>query len=116
MINLVMSHCKLIASTSHCDNDKKQHEEHPQNSLLSKCSYNPRRPPPAECFTEDAAANCRNQSLLYYNKSCISIDSYCSIGNLSSYNETYCEDLITGEIKKAEGSVPRISASEDYFK
>ncbi|ROT69479.1 putative sodium- and chloride-dependent glycine transporter 1-like isoform X3 [Penaeus vannamei] len=69
-----------------------------------------------ECFTEDAAANCRNQSLLYYNKSCISIDSYCSIGNLSSYNETYCEDLITGEIKKAEGSVPRISASEDYFK
>lgn len=72
--------------------------------------------PPVECFTEDAAANCRNQSLFYYNKNCIDIDSYCGIGNLTSYNETYCEDLLTGDIKKAEGAVPRISASEDYFK
>ncbi|XP_063599881.1 sodium- and chloride-dependent glycine transporter 2-like [Penaeus indicus] len=69
-----------------------------------------------ECFTEDAAASCRNQSLFYYNKTCIDISSYCGVGNLTMHNETYCENPVTGDIKKAEGAVPRISASEDYFK
>ncbi|XP_042873249.1 sodium- and chloride-dependent glycine transporter 2-like [Penaeus japonicus] len=70
-----------------------------------------------ECFTEDAAANCRNQSLFYYHKECIDLESYCGIVNMTGFNQTYCaEDAEGTMMKAAEGAIPRISASEDYFK
>lgn len=70
-----------------------------------------------ECFTEDLSANCRNQSLFYYNKTCVDIQQYCGIVNHLDYNETYCQDPSNSSVVvEADGIVPKISASEDYFK
>ncbi|XP_066984768.1 sodium- and chloride-dependent glycine transporter 1-like [Macrobrachium rosenbergii] len=69
------------------------------------------------CFTEDASAGCRNQSLFYYNKTCISVDDLCSFGNLAPYDEDSCVDPGNSSyIVNAESTISRISASEDYFK
>ncbi|XP_068220313.1 sodium- and chloride-dependent glycine transporter 2-like [Palaemon carinicauda] len=69
------------------------------------------------CYTEDASANCRNQSLYYYNRTCISIDEICNIGNLSAFNDSSCVDPSNSSIiTDAESSVTRLTASEDYFK
>ncbi|XP_045613424.1 sodium- and chloride-dependent glycine transporter 2 [Procambarus clarkii] len=69
------------------------------------------------CFTEDLAGACRNQSLYYYNKSCVSVQEYCSVAKLDALNETHCKspNNDTGSTL-ADGAVTRISASEDYFR
>ncbi|XP_042873256.1 sodium- and chloride-dependent glycine transporter 1-like [Penaeus japonicus] len=71
-----------------------------------------------ECYSQDAAAACRNQSLFYYNKSCIAVDAYCGLRGLREYNSTHCFDPRNDAfaISEAEGSLPRISPSEDYFR
>lgn len=67
------------------------------------------------CFTSQEQKACQNQSLQYYNRSCITTDDYCALSNMTSYNETYCTDggnttvLLSATLKT-------ISASEDYFK
>nr|XP_045613817.1 sodium- and chloride-dependent glycine transporter 2-like [Procambarus clarkii] len=70
-----------------------------------------------ECFVEDAARVCRNQSLYYYNRSCLSTQEYCSLSNLTNYNETHCySHQVPGEVRAVESVVYRISASEDFFR
>ncbi|KAK3878646.1 hypothetical protein Pcinc_016725 [Petrolisthes cinctipes] len=69
------------------------------------------------CFTEDAAANCRNQSMLYFNHSCLSVSDYCDVANLTSYNDTHCANpLDPNEITNTDKVLTKITASEDYFK
>ncbi|XP_037799616.1 sodium- and chloride-dependent GABA transporter 2-like, partial [Penaeus monodon] len=39
-----------------------------------------------ECYSQDAAAACRNESLFYYNRTCITVDEYCGLRGLGMYN------------------------------
>ncbi|XP_071516724.1 sodium- and chloride-dependent betaine transporter-like [Panulirus ornatus] len=69
------------------------------------------------CFTEQAAAICTNQSLHYYNKTCLSTLEYCGLAHLVSYNQTHCYNPSEpNNIKAVEDAVRRIYASEDFFK
>ncbi|KAK4318107.1 hypothetical protein Pmani_010875 [Petrolisthes manimaculis] len=69
------------------------------------------------CFTEDEAANCRNQSMLYFNHTCLSVSDYCDVANLTSLNDTHCVNpLDSDEITGTDKVLTKITASEDYFK
>ncbi|KAB7505482.1 Sodium- and chloride-dependent glycine transporter 2 [Armadillidium nasatum] len=46
--------------------------------------------PLPHCFTYEGLSDCRNLSLHYYNKTCHTIEEYCSLSNLMSYNSTHC--------------------------
>lgn len=67
-----------------------------------------------ECYTEELAASCRNQSMYYYNSTCVSSEVYCKAAGLKALNATHCQSAAS--MKLAEGAVSRISASEDYFR
>ncbi|XP_071526972.1 sodium- and chloride-dependent glycine transporter 2-like [Panulirus ornatus] len=70
-----------------------------------------------ECFAEQASDVCRNQSLYYYNRTCLSPDDYCGLANLTSYNETHCYNPSEPNVTKAAvGSVYRFYSSEDFFR
>lgn len=58
---------------------------------------------------------CRNQSLYYYNKTCVDVEEYCGLANFKIFNNTYCVNS-TGSAVPAEGVIEKITASEDYFK
>lgn len=77
---------------SHCDNDFNSHL----------------------CYTEDKAMECMNQTMYYYNKTCLPVQEYCALANFSTFNETYCVNT-TGSAVAAEGVIDKITASEDYF-
>ncbi|XP_063607516.1 sodium- and chloride-dependent glycine transporter 2-like [Penaeus indicus] len=71
-----------------------------------------------ECYSQDAAAACRNESLFFYNKTCITVDEYCGLRGLGAHNATHCFDPRNESfgVSEAEGSIPRISPTEDYFR
>ncbi|XP_050738514.1 sodium- and chloride-dependent glycine transporter 2-like [Eriocheir sinensis] len=71
------------------------------------------------CYTEDKAMECKNQSLYYFNNSCVGVAEYCGLVKLSTFNETHClnsSDTTESAIKSADGAVGKITASEDYFR
>lgn len=62
---------------------------------------------------------CKNQSLYYFNKTCVNLNEYCGIAKLVGHNETHClnsSDTTDSRFKEADGAVGRITASEDYFR
>lgn len=73
---------------------------------------------PEECYSQDAAAACRNESLFFYNKSCITVDEYCGLRGFGVHNASHCFDPKNESfgVSEAEGIVPRISPTEDYFR
>ena len=55
--------------------------------------------------------------MLFYNNTCVDVDTFCGIKNLIEFNETHCTDPNKSNIvTPTTGLVKRISASEDYFK
>ena len=58
---------------------------------------------------------CKNQTLYYYNKTCVDIDKYCGLAQQTVFNETHCLNA-TGDPNNAEGVLDKITASEDYYK
>ncbi|KAL7630471.1 UNVERIFIED_CONTAM: hypothetical protein RMT77_019358 [Armadillidium vulgare] len=69
------------------------------------------------CFTYEGLSDCRNLSLYYYNKTCHTIEEYCSFSNLMSYNSTHCYSGVNTTIAiEAESTITRISSSEDYYR
>lgn len=69
------------------------------------------------CFTEDAARLCRNDSLYYFNKTCVDVADVCGLKSLSAYNETFCFDPKNeSHIIGVDKTYEKLSASEDYFK
>lgn len=65
------------------------------------------------CYTNDGANACRNQSLFFYNNSCIDSEEYCDISGYPVFNESHCTD---GNMSKAADLVAtRAIAAEDYF-
>ncbi|XP_069938447.1 sodium- and chloride-dependent glycine transporter 1-like isoform X1 [Cherax quadricarinatus] len=70
-----------------------------------------------ECFTEEDASVCKNNSLYYYNRTCLDTHEYCSLASLSDYNDTHCYSPENHDvIREADGAVYRMSASEDFFR
>jgi len=70
-----------------------------------------------DCYTMEAAAECKFLGLHYYDGQCYASEDYCSISGFSLLNETYCVSPSNiSDIRGVEGIVPRISASEDFFK
>ncbi|XP_042237525.1 sodium- and chloride-dependent glycine transporter 1-like [Homarus americanus] len=69
------------------------------------------------CFTELDAAPCKNQSLYYYNKTCVSVSDYCHVAGLVEHNQTHCQDPLntTTTILSANSAIRKISAAEDYL-
>ena len=67
------------------------------------------------CYVEEAAMACRNESLYYYNKTCVDVTEYCGLAKFSVFNETHCLNS-TGDPNIADGVLEKITASEDYFK
>lgn len=71
------------------------------------------------CYSEDQAKECKNQSLYYFNNSCVGVQEYCSLAKLGAFNETHCinsSDTTASAIKSADGAIEKITASEDYFR
>ncbi|CAL4122377.1 unnamed protein product [Meganyctiphanes norvegica] len=70
-----------------------------------------------DCYTTEAAEECKSLGLHYYDGKCYAPDDYCSMGGFSLLNETFCvSPSNNSDIRGVEGIVPRISASEDFFK
>lgn len=67
------------------------------------------------CFTQENWLECRNQSLYYYNNTCISAEERCGIIGFDAFNETMCING-TDYYLAAERAVTRVFPSEDYFK
>ncbi|XP_047486282.1 sodium- and chloride-dependent betaine transporter-like isoform X2 [Penaeus chinensis] len=72
----------------------------------------------SDCFTDAEAERCKNSSLVYYNRTCLSVGDYCGLAGLGGLNETHCHDPANGSawVRPVETVLARISASEDYFK
>ncbi|XP_037799618.1 sodium- and chloride-dependent betaine transporter-like [Penaeus monodon] len=70
------------------------------------------------CFTDAEAEACKNSSLVYYNRTCLSVGDYCGLAGLGEFNKTHCHDPANGSawVRPVETVLTRISASEDYFK
>ncbi|XP_066984522.1 sodium- and chloride-dependent glycine transporter 1-like isoform X1 [Macrobrachium rosenbergii] len=66
------------------------------------------------CYSNAEAMLCMNQSLYYYNRTCLSVDDYCQISQLTAHNLTHCNHS-DGPVL-ANGLLPKISPSEDFFK
>ncbi|XP_064112522.1 sodium- and chloride-dependent glycine transporter 2-like [Macrobrachium nipponense] len=77
---------------SHCSND--------YNSL--------------ECYSEEEALVCQNNSLFFYNKTCLTADQYCGVANLRAHNLTHCHHPTEGALA-ASSVINKISPSEDFF-
>lgn len=69
-----------------------------------------------ECYSEEGASICRNESLYYYNQSCLPLYDYCLLGDLQPLNETHCRDSSNTFVTSVDKVVTRISASEDFFR
>lgn len=70
-----------------------------------------------DCYTMEAAAECKALGLHYYDGQCYASEDYCTIGGFSLLNQTYCVSPSNiSDVRGVEGIVPRISASEDFFK
>ncbi|XP_063875980.1 sodium- and chloride-dependent glycine transporter 2-like isoform X8 [Scylla paramamosain] len=68
------------------------------------------------CYYEEGAALCRNQSLFFFNHSCLSLEDYCGLEDLLPFNETHCQNSANTSLTPIEKVVTRISASEDFFR
>ncbi|KAB7498492.1 Sodium- and chloride-dependent GABA transporter 2 [Armadillidium nasatum] len=69
------------------------------------------------CFTYEGLNECRNMSLYYYNKTCLTIEDYCSISSLKSLNETHCLGSENDtDVILAEDAVFKLSAAEDFYR
>ncbi|XP_045130253.1 sodium- and chloride-dependent glycine transporter 2-like [Portunus trituberculatus] len=68
------------------------------------------------CYYEEGAALCRNQSLFFFNQSCLSLEDYCSLADLIPFNETHCQNFVNTSLTSTEKVTTKISASEDFFR
>ncbi|KAK4318106.1 hypothetical protein Pmani_010874 [Petrolisthes manimaculis] len=70
-----------------------------------------------ECYIKEAGDECKKQSLYYYNQTCLNVSQYCHQAYLDEYNATHCYNpLAPSNIKPVETVLPRMTASEDFFK
>ncbi|XP_063876130.1 sodium- and chloride-dependent glycine transporter 1-like isoform X2 [Scylla paramamosain] len=68
------------------------------------------------CYYEEGAALCRNQSLFFFNQSCLSLEDYCGLADLIPFNQTHCQNYANTSLTSAEKVITKISASEDFFR
>ncbi|XP_045130883.1 sodium- and chloride-dependent glycine transporter 1-like isoform X1 [Portunus trituberculatus] len=69
-----------------------------------------------ECYHEEGAALCRNQSLFFFSQSCLSLEDYCGLADLLPFNETHCSNSANTSLTSTNRVVTKISASEDFFR
>ncbi|CAL4138729.1 unnamed protein product [Meganyctiphanes norvegica] len=71
------------------------------------------------CYTREGAEECRNQSLFFYNNSCVNSAEYCESSGYPMFNVSHCtviEDSTNESMTKpAESVAKRIIAADDYF-
>lgn len=60
---------------------------------------------------------CKNNSMFFYNNTCLDPSEYCGLVDLTSLNNTHCFNPDNNDnVVAADGAVPRVSPSEDYYK
>lgn len=69
-----------------------------------------------ECYYEEGADLCRNQSLFFYNQSCLTLKDFCGLADLLPLNETHCRNAANTSLMSTEKVVTKISDSEDFFR
>ncbi|KAK8399293.1 hypothetical protein O3P69_003424 [Scylla paramamosain] len=62
------------------------------------------------CYYEEGAALCRNQSLFFFNQSCLSLEDYCGLADLIPFNQTHCQNYANTSLTSAEKVITKISA------
>lgn len=68
-----------------------------------------------QCYAEAAASICKNQSLYYYNTTCLTVQEYCGMAEFGVHNLTHCHHPTDGAVA-ADGILSKVTPSEDYFK
>lgn len=69
-----------------------------------------------ECYSEEGAALCGNESLYYYNQSCLPLNDYCGLVDMLPLNKTHCRDGGNTLITPVDKVVTKVSPSEDFFR
>ncbi|XP_018299911.1 sodium- and chloride-dependent glycine transporter 1 [Mycetomoellerius zeteki] len=70
------------------------------------------------CYSSLQAEECKttNSSSIFYNKTCMAIDTVCSSLNYSSNNDTHCLSSLENEAVAFEDLYQRVLSSEEYFR
>ncbi|XP_068220332.1 sodium- and chloride-dependent glycine transporter 2-like [Palaemon carinicauda] len=91
-LHYIVASFNSVLPWSHCSND--------YNSL--------------GCYSEQEALICKNSSLFFYNKTCVTVDQYCGVADLGAHNLTHCHHPTEGALA-ANSIIAKISPSEDFF-
>lgn len=72
-----------------------------------------------DCYSSLQDVECQqstNKSSIFYNKSCMAIQTVCSSFNFEDGNTTHCFSLSVGKIKLLSELYDRVLSSEEYFR
>lgn len=73
------------------------------------------------CFSglEDQTCKLANNGtaddMIYWHRMCTKISDICAENMMLSYNNTFCRDNVTDELRPVNGIIHRVLASEEYY-